>query len=288
MAIQLIPVSPSHHATLGDICFRAFSTLQDRHAVERDFDSAHTATMMISMFASRPDIAGFAAQDTKSGAILGSNFLWFSDAVAGVGPITIEPSAQSAGIGRLLMQAVMDEASRRNITQVRLCQEAINTTSLSLYTKLGFDWREACNLMRAAPAPADDPRIRPMTEQDLPAVDRISAHHYHASRVNESAGLLRAQFPAFCLVEKGEIAGYHFPGFIGHGFAQTDEQLASLVTHACRHVPPPFHKCIVPLGEHGLHRALLAKGCKSIKLLNYMSTGPYTRPRSPWMPCIGM
>jgi len=57
----------------------------------------------------------------------------------GVGPITIAPDAQSRGTGRALMLAVMHEAARRAIRHVRLLQEAVNTTSLSRDTKLGFD-----------------------------------------------------------------------------------------------------------------------------------------------------
>lgn len=280
----------SEHAhlvpTLGQICFEAFGTLQDRHGVERDFDTAETATMVVGMFASRADFAGFVAME--NGQPVGSNFLGASDGVAGVGPITIRPDVQSNGIGRALMLAVMEEAKVRGIPQVRLMQEAINTASLSLYTKLGFDWRESCALMRLAPAPKDDPRIRPLSAADLDAVEHISARHYHASRRNETAGFLKSGFPGFGLERAGKLVGYYFPGFLGHGFAETPEELATLVLHSARHAPPPFLKAIVPLGEHALHRELLAKGCRTIKLFNYMTTGEYRAPVGAWIPSIGM
>ncbi len=288
MTISIIPVKPDHVPLLGDICFRAFSTLQDRHAVERDFDSAETGRGFVGMFSSRPDIAGFTAVDATTGRVLGSNFLQFSDAVAGVGPITVDPDVQSTGVGRLLMLAVMDEARRRGISRVRLQQEAINTTSLSLYTKLGFDWRVACSLMRAAPAAQDDPRIRPLTPHDLPAIDEISTRHYHTTRRVEVEALLSMGIAGFGFHAGGKLSGYYFPSLIGHGFAESDADLASLVTHAARHTPPHFLKTLVPLSENGLHRELLARGCRSIKLFNYMSTGEYRPPVGAWMPSIGM
>jgi ribosomal protein S18 acetylase RimI-like enzyme len=286
MPITVEPVLPQHIPTLAKICFEAFGALQDRHGVERDFDSVETAGMVVGLFASRPDFVGFIARD--GGEILGSNFIGFSDEVAGVGPITIAPAAQSRGVGKLLMLAVMDEAKRRGIGQVRLMQEAINTTSLSLYTKLGFDWRECCSMMRPAAAAADDPRCRPVTEAELPVIDTISRRHYHASRVNEVAGFLKIGLPGFILRRDGKDAGYFFPGLLGHGFAQTPEDLADLVGHTVRNAPPQFHKLLLPLGQNDLHRTLMSRGGRTIKMFNYMSTGPYTPPVGAWMPSIGM
>jgi hypothetical protein len=32
--------------------------------------------------------------------VVGSNFLWEGDAIAGVGPITVDPAAQNGSVGR--------------------------------------------------------------------------------------------------------------------------------------------------------------------------------------------
>ncbi|MBS0198405.1 MAG: GNAT family N-acetyltransferase [Planctomycetes bacterium] len=293
MKVTIDRVRPEHVPSLARICFEAFGTLQERHHVQRDFDSIETAQMVIGMFAGRPDFAGFAAID-HDGTLLGSNFLGFSDCngddegVAGVGPITVAPSAQGRGVGKLLMQAVMNEAARRGISKVRLIQEAINTTSLSLYTKLGFDWRDGISLIQPNPAPTDDPRMSPVTPADLPDIDTISRRHYHAPRVKEVEGFLKMGLPGFMLRSNGKARGYFFTSFLGHGFADTPENLAALVCHTARHAPPHFHKTLLPLSENELHRALLARGCTSVKLLNYMSTGEYRQPQGAWMPCIGM
>lgn len=282
------PIRPDDYSACARICFEAFGALQDRHGVERDFDSVETAGMVIALFGSRPDFAGFVALDDDGRTVLGSNFLQFSDEVAGVGPITVEPSAQSRGVGRMLMQAVMDEAARRGISQVRLQQEAINTASLSLYAKLGFDWREACALVRLAPAESDLEGTRPVTERDLPSIDEISRRHYHSSRVNEAAGYLKIGLPGFVRSRGGRDVGYFFPSFLGHGFADSPDDLAALVAHAARHAPPQFRKTIVPLGQHGLHRGLMSRGGRAVKLFNYMTTGPYRAPVGAWIPSIGM
>lgn len=289
---MIVPAREEHGPDLARICFEAFGRLQDRHGVARDFVSVDVAYMMVGMMLSRPDAAGFTAVDSASGRILGSNFLLFSDAVAGVGPITVDPECQSKGVGRLLMLAVMEEARRRRIEQVRLLQECINTTSLSLYAKLGFDWQDSCALMD--PSTGDLQRrastgaIRPMTEGDLDAVAAISKRQYHASRRNEVAACLRMQFPAFVLEDGSEVRGYFLPGLLGHGFAAEPGQLADLVIHAGMHSPEMFHRVLVPLSENHLHRELLNRGCRTVKLMSYMTTGEFTRPVGAWVPCIGM
>lgn len=291
--LRLRPARPDDVPAIARICLDAFGALQDRHAVERDFDSLDTTTMVMSMLCARPDFVGVVAE--QDGRPVGSNFLQVSDAtphggVAGVGPITVDPAAQSRGVGRALMLAVMDAAKERGLARVRLMQEAINTTSLCLYTKLGFDWRECCLLMRAPALPATpDPRVRPLTDADLPALDAISRRYYHHSRVNECAAALNGPFGGVGLADApgGPLVGYHFPGFFGHGFAPDAERLALLTAHSGAALPPRMRKCIVPLGEHALHRALLDRGARAVKMFNSMTTGEYTRPTGAWIPSIG-
>lgn len=290
--VKIVPAHQDHAGEIARICFEAFGTLQDRHGVARDFASADVASMVIGMMLSRPDVAGFTAIDGGSGRILGSNFLLFPDAVAGIGPITVDPTVQARGVGRELMLAVMNEAKQRKIAQVRLLQECINTTSLSLYTKLGFDWRDSCALMDPASATraghSFSGKIREMTEADLDAVEAISKRQYHASRRNEVAMAQAMHFPAFVIESGGRVVGYYLPGMLGHGFAETHGQLADLIVHGGKNSPEMFHRVLVPLSENDLHRELLERGCRTVKLMSYMTTGPFTAPVGAWVPCIEM
>ena len=55
----------------------------------------------------------------SDGHIAGSNCMDERNAIAGVGPITIDPKVQNRGIGRKLMDAVLDRARERNFAGVR-------------------------------------------------------------------------------------------------------------------------------------------------------------------------
>ena len=64
------------------------------------------ATGFLTMLLSGPDIYSIVAE--ADGKVVGSNFLWEGDAVAGIGPITIDPKGQNSGVGRRKMEDVME------------------------------------------------------------------------------------------------------------------------------------------------------------------------------------
>ncbi len=284
MALELVPATEEEIPTLSRICHEAFSELHDRFGIERDIADAAVGEMIISQVVKRPDYTGVMA--LLDGKVVGSNFLVQADEVAGVGPITVDPAVQSKGIGRALMQWVIDEARRREIRQTRLFQEALNTTSLSLYTSLGFDWRDSAALMQALPAEEEDPTVRPVTTEDLPAVAELSRSAYGFSRAGDAARLIEWQVPGFVRVLDGRPVGYHFATLFGHAGAIDDEILIGLASQAARHLPAPLARYICPMGRLGFYRKALAAGHRTVKMLSYMSLGEYIAPDGPHFPSI--
>ena len=284
MALELVPATAEEIPTLSRICHEAFSALHDRCGLERDIPDIAVGEMIITPVVKRPDYTGVMA--VLDGQIVGSNFLLHADEVAGVGPITVDPAVHSRGIGRALMQWAIDEARRRSIRQTRLFQEAINTTSLSLYTSLGFDWRDSAALMQAMPAEADDPTIRPITADDLPAIAHLSRETFGFSRENDAAQWIALELPGFIRILDGKPVGYLFATLFGHAGAINDANLFALAGHAARHLPPPLARFICPMAVPGLYRAALAAGHRTLKVLSYMSLGEYVAPRGAHFPSI--
>ena len=284
MALELVPATAEAIPRLSVICHEAFSALHDRCGVERDIPSPEVGEMIISQTVQRPDYTGVMA--LLDGKIVGSNFLTFADEVAGVGPITVDPKVQAKGIGRALMQWVIDEARRRELRQVRLFQEAINTVSLSLYTALGFDWRDTGVLMQAAPAAHADPEMRPVTAEDLPTIAELSRKSYGFSRDNDAGQLLAWEVPGFLKLRDGKPVAYLFATLFGHAGAETDADLLELVAQAARELPPPLARFICPMSRPGLYRAALAAGHRTGKVLSYMSLGAFTPPPGAHFPSI--
>ena len=117
MDIVLRPGTPEDAAVCGPICFEAFKAIDDEHNFPWDFPSAEVATGLLTMMLSNPGFYSVVAE--KDGNVVGSNFLDERGPIAGVGPITVDLGSQNQTIGRLLMGAVLDRASKRRAAGVR-------------------------------------------------------------------------------------------------------------------------------------------------------------------------
>lgn len=282
--LELVRAESQHVGEMGRICYEAFKDLNDRHHFPSDLRSAALARQLLGMMVSRSDFYSVVA--LLDGQVVGSNFLSLSDPVAGVGPVTVEPCHQGKDIGLALMQDVVDHGRRRGIERIRLLQETMNVGSLSLYASMGFDSREEVAYVQAAAAPAEDPNVRPVTDQDLPAVEQLAADIYRASRRNEVAAAIRYGFSPLLRQREGRVTGYLIPGLFGHGVAESEDDACALVGEMARRLPPHAARFFCPVRQANFFRAALRMGCRTIKVWTLMTLGPYEPPRQVWMPSV--
>lgn len=280
----LVPITPEHSKELGRICFEAFKSIHDKHAFERDFPTIEAGQGVIDFLVSRDDFHGVAA--LIDGEPVGSNFISFTDPVAGVGPITVDPERHERGIGRALMNAVLDAARERGVEEIRLMQDSFNSRSLSLYASLGFDVREPIALFQASPANVvADATIRPAVPGDVAAMDALCVEKYKVSRGNEIGNAIKFGFSPFVAEREGRITGYLIPGFLGHGAAETVDDAAALAGEVGK-LAGPQSKFFCPLREAELYRKLLADRHRVMKVMTLMTLGPYDAPDGVWMPSV--
>jgi predicted N-acetyltransferase YhbS len=284
MAVELTPVRPEHIPELGRIVYEAFKDISDKHHFPSDFQSAAMGRMIIGMLTANEDIYGVAAM--TGGQPVGSNFLLVADEVGGLGPISVEVAAQGQGIGRTLMQNVLDHATETGVEQVRLLQDSFNMTSLSLYASLGFDTKHPVALMQPIPNEQPDESVRPVTDSDLDAIEELSCRIYKVSRRNEVGSSISGPFRPFLRERAGRVVGYYSLGIAGHGVAETEDDMLALVREAARQMPPDFHRVLCPITEGSLYRSFLAAGFRNIKVMNLMAFGPYDDPDGIWLPSV--
>src|SRR5918997_988570 len=167
MGITLRPGTPEDAKQCGEICYRAFRTISEKHNFPPDFPSPELATTLMSEFLAHPHIYGVVAE--LDGRVVGSNFIDERSIIAGIGPITVDPAVQNRAIGRELMQHVLARVAERHFPGVRLVQAAYHNRSLSLYTKLGFVVREPVSLIQGQALAVQIPGyiVRPATVGDL-------------------------------------------------------------------------------------------------------------------------
>jgi GNAT superfamily N-acetyltransferase len=283
MNLKLRAGAPDDAATLGRICYEAFRTISEKHNFPPDFPNTEVAAGLMSMMLSRPDVYSVVAENGRGP--LGSNFLWEGDAVAGVGPITIDPDVQDSGIGRALMEDVIRRADEREALSVRLVQAAFHNRSLSLYTKLGFDTVEPLSNMQGEPLnlKIDGCEARKMTIGDLAAAGDLCYRIHHHTRSSEVAGAVE-QGTATVVERDGRITAYAtMIGFFGHAVGETNEDLKALIAAAESFPGPGF---LLPTRNAELMRWCLQHGLKVVQPLTLMSRGFYQEPRGAFLPSI--
>jgi GNAT superfamily N-acetyltransferase len=281
--VSLAPPASADSAELGRICYDAFKDISERHGFQSDFRNPEIPPMFISALIANEQVYGVAA--SLDGRLAGSNFVAVMDEVGGLGPITVDPPAQGNGIGRKMMEDALRHAGDTGVEQVRLCQDAFNVTSMSLYSSVGFDTVEPLGLLDLQPAEAPDDSVRVLTADDMPAVGALCRDIYKVSRANEILGAPRFAVQPLVRERSGRLRGYVVPGLIGHGVAETEDDMLVLLAQAARLSPVPASQ-LVPLTEGSLFRKALAHGHRLRKMMNLMVYGPYEAPDGVWVPSV--
>jgi len=281
--IVLRAATPLDGPSSGQICYDAFAAINAAHGFPCDFPGPEAAIGLLSMMFSCPGLYSVVAE--VDGRILGSNILDERSSICGVGPISVAPTAQNLGVGRKLMQAVMDRAQERHAAGVRLVQAAFHNRSFSLYVSLGFDVREplACLQGPAIQRSFAGYTVRPAADADLRSCNALS-HQVHG--FNRAAELVHAiaEGTARVVEREGRITAYttHL-GFFGHSTAETNLDMQSLIAAAESFAGPGI---LVPSRNNALLRWCLANGLRVVQPMTLMSLGLYNDPAGAWLPSV--
>jgi predicted N-acetyltransferase YhbS len=282
-AVTIRVAKPEDAEAAGRICHDAFATINRLHNFPPDFDDpAHTTGLLTMMF-SNP--ACYCVVAEAEGRIIGSNCLLEAAVISGVGPITVDPSTQNTGVGRALMQAVMNRAESRKAAGVRLVQAAFHNRSLSLYTTLGFDVREplACMQGRARERSVAGCAVRKASSADLEPCNRLS-HAVHGFDRGAELSAAISQGMAVVAERGGRITGYASSlAFFGHATAETNMDLMALIASAESFGGPGI---LVPTRNSQVFRWGLSQGLRVVQPMTLMSAGLYNEPKGAFLPSI--
>jgi len=269
----------------GRICYEGFRTVNERYGFPPIFPSVEVATQRVGGFIRHPSVFGVVAE--ASGRIVGFNFLSERDPIRAVGPIVTDPASQGHGIGRQLMEAVLERA--RGARGVRLLQDTFNVQSLSLYASLGFDAQEIFVVLSGAPpsAPSSDWEIRSLTASDMAGCEALHESIHGYPRTNELRDALATGAPIVTLRD-GRVRAYMATPTIwlaNHGVAETEEDMQALLLGAARLAKQPI-SFLMPARRAGLFRWCLTQGFRAIRPMTLMTIGEYREPRGNYFPSV--
>ncbi|HEX3820219.1 MAG TPA: GNAT family N-acetyltransferase [Candidatus Sulfotelmatobacter sp.] len=268
--------------TCGKICFEAFAVLATKHGFPPDFPTTEAPAQVLSMMFSSPSF--FCVVAEENGKIIGSNCLYERTAIAGVGPITIDPGAQNKHVGRQLMQAVMTRAAEGKFAGVRLVQAGYHTRSLSLYAKLGFVVREPLACMQG-PIRKGLPgyQVRSARPDDLGACNDICVRVHGHDRSGEVEDGMQ-QGTAVVAESGGRIKAYASSlAFSGHAVGESNQDLQALIAAANEFQGPGI---LVPTRNAGLFGWCLEHGLRVVQPMTLMTMGLYNEPAGAYLPSI--
>src|SRR5215472_15612284 len=240
MNIKLRSGTPEDAEVCGTICYNAFKKISEAHGFAPDFPAPEVAIDVLMRMLANPKFYSVVAE--IDGQIVGSNFLDERNTIAGVGPITVDPTAQDRAIGRRLMDAVHERAIQKKFGGVRLIQAGFHTRSLSLYTKLGYDVREhlACMQGNALGISIEGHVVRPATEGDVESCNRLCRQVHGHDRGGELQDAVERD-SATVVEHDGRITGYATViGFFGHTVGETNNDVKALIGAAKEFAGPGF------------------------------------------------
>jgi predicted N-acetyltransferase YhbS len=267
----------------GRIVFEAFRRIAQQHCFPPDFPSPEAAAGLVADLLTRSDVHAVVAE--QDGRLVGSNFLWERDTIAGVGPITVDPRVQNDHVGRRLMVAVLARAEEQDFKGVRLVQAAYHGRSLALYSKLGFEVREPLAVV-SGPVPGTripGRVVRLATATDLAPCRTLGERVLGESRVNEVRQAVE-QRQAMVVETSGHVTGYTTGiGFFGHSAAETNADLQALIAAAPSISGPGL---LVPMRNAPLLLWCLENGLRIVQPMTLMSIGKYDRPDGAFCPSV--
>jgi GNAT superfamily N-acetyltransferase len=272
----------------GPIMFEAFKRIAEQGSFPLYHPTVELARRFIAGRIGNPGFFGVVAE--IDGAVVGSNFIDERGPVQGIGPITVAPAAQGRGVGRRLMEAVLDHS--RGARSIRLLQDAHNPISLALYASLGFDVKDITVQVAGEPAgaaPADGAEVRGLRESDLDDCARLHerVHGYERTRELRDALEAPALTPVAC-VRDGRVTAYastFSPWQAAHGVAESEDDMRALIAGATAVCDGPL-AFLLPVRQAGLFRWCLGAGLRPVRPMTYMVIGEYDEPAGPWFPSV--
>jgi GNAT superfamily N-acetyltransferase len=267
----------------GQIFFEAFESISARHNLPNEPGSAEFTGFLVGQMLANAGIAGVVA--TRGEEILGSAFVDERGPIAGIGPVSVAPSAQDEGIGRLLMEAVLDRERERGVAGVRLVQTAYHYRSLALYAGLGFDVRETLSVVQGPPPSLSVPGVgvRAAQASDVAACGALCERVHGHRRDGELRDAIAAGMARVVEGPDGLLGYATGIGYGSHAVAQANQALIALLASADAFAGLGV---LVPSRNGELLRWCLQNRLRIVQQSTLMTIGLYNEPAGAWLPSI--
>ena len=281
--LSLRPMTPADRWEVAELICLSTNVWYQTHGRPPIFTGgAETAAVFFDVYESLDPGCGLVAVSQQTGRLAGSCFYHPRPTHVSLGIMNVHPNYFGAGVARRLLQAIIDEAQRRE-APLRLVSSAMNLDSFSLYTRAEFVPQTAYQDMYLAVPPGGLPfqtvagkQLRAATPDDVPAMVALEREVAGLDREKDYRHFIenREGFWHVSVWQNdrsgldGFLASSGHPGcnMIGPGTARTPEvALAPLAAELNRHAGrmPVF---LVPVQCAAMVSTLYAWGAKNCEM----------------------
>jgi GNAT superfamily N-acetyltransferase len=267
---------------LGRIFYDAFAALAARHSFPCEPPSPEFTRFRVAWMIEHAGFHSLVAE--RQGRPVASLFADERSSIVGIGPVTVDPAEQDAGLGRLLMERELDRQRERGAPGVRLVQTAYHYRSLALYAKLGFAVREPLSVLQGdPPAFPGDRVVRPAEEADVSACSEIARRLQGFDRDWELRDAI-ADGTGRVVEDGGRISGYATGfGYGWHAVGESNDDVKALLGSAERFLGLGV---LVPSRNVELLAWALETGLRIVQQSTLMTIGSYREPAGAYLPSI--
>jgi GNAT superfamily N-acetyltransferase len=289
MSLIIRPIEHNDVESCGKIGYEAHKAISSAHGYPSEQPSEEFGIGLIKGLLDNSNSWGVLAE--RQGKKLGSIFLheFPPSPVAVIGPLTVHPSAEGGGVGKMLMDAALTQAHKQNHDQIRLVQSPSHIRSFVLYTKCGFTLREPLFLIQGQPPLKDSNNTSSVNvrlvrnDNDVSVCNELCKSVHGFSREMELRQA-KDQDVATIIERDGVVTGYSAGiGILGHAVAKSNEDLKVLIANASAILGPGF---FVPARNHEVIIWLLENDFQIEWPANLMTIGPYQEPLTPFLPSL--
>lgn len=233
------------------------------------------------------------AENPATGRLMGSCFYHPRPHHVSLGIMNMHPNYFGQGVGRALLQHIIDFTDRGGYQTLRLTQSAFNLDSFSLYNRAGFVPRCAYQDMlvqvpagglRFSPPPGAG-QVRPARPGDVAAMAALEMEVSGITREPDYRHAIENR-PGFWRVSvyedpRGQIEGWIISSghpalnMLGPCVARSDEQAAALIFGELNHYPGRTPVFLIPVERARLVRQMYDWGARNCELHLYQVRGEF-------------
>ena len=285
MEMVLRPMTEADRAEVAELIYCSINTWYGQHGCPPIFRGGPAVTeVFFDVYNDLTPGCNVVAESLAYGRLMGSCFYHPRPRHVSLGIMTVHPNYAGCGVGRRLLQHIIDFTETTPHRTLRLTQSAINVDSFSLYNKAGFvpqySYQDMIIQMPSTGlpgvAPARAGAVRDATLADVATMAALEL---------EVSGITRDLDYRYCIRnERGfwhtavlEGPGRTLDGFmissghpamnlLGPCLARTEEAAAALIYREFNRYPGRSPVCLIPMDKSQLVRTMYGWGARNCEM----------------------